>query len=814
MSAVVGNRSCKFSLMYMVSFKVLDRVRNRIQRDSFGCRSPLGTNFVDTPLVVPVRGWFDGIRRFMRGDYYIGRGSTQRGLKRSRFCNDFKVSVYGRDEAIWRFEQKLKSDAELRESLWTLSGLRLVCHCTQAQECHGDAIIHEFRRRYPDAYDRNLPTTGPPSSRVLNYLACLREEPESDEGSSADEGVPEKGAGWTGRGEPMMVGVGYTAREFCDGQSLASPGRWPIEQRRYPESGAWKAVAALFMTFAEREGTPQLLADLALGKVKACPFEAARVRELKEESLDILSKHGLVLQRTGQDRRDVPIDFRYLQLLLTAAQDPEIGLGSFASGVRVGPGARLPRLPALYAPKKRWRLAEQSDPVRYQEERVSGEQVWRRNYSTLVEFTDQVLEVMEDQAKRGQVLKLSEAEAKARFPNLVVASLGAQRKEKPGGIVTARVLFDGTHGIDVNTSTRIRDQERAPIAADLKRAMREKARLKERTFSLTADVSEAHRQVPIAPQDWHLLGCQVQPGSTVYVNTVGTFGVTSASYYWSRTAAALGRLTQYFAGGSAHTWHMLVADDYHLEAGGQSYRSALMVFFVLCAVSGVPLSWHKTAGGDEVTWVGFELLHRSHSLGISQRRAQWFTRWCREVAASGHVLMNNFEEGLGRIMYVAGALEFERPFLAPLYRYLNLHPRDSVRRVPAYVAFILRYLADQVEESRHSTCASELRPIETAPRVDAQASGGKTGVGGWWPVLDESGAGDANVWLPYFRLNRQRSKDNAIFHTFSSYWTFGSPSSTRSRVRHVLLVLPQIWCLFPLIWSVIISLSTRVTHAV
>ena len=117
-----------------------------------------------------------------------------------------------------------------------------------------------------------------------------------------------------------------------------------------------------------------------------------------------------------------------------------------------------------------------------------------------MEFTDQVLEVMEDQAKRRQVLKLSETEAKKRFPNLVVASLGAQKKEKPGRIVTARVLFDGTHGIDVNTSTRIRDQERAPIAADLKRAMREKSRLEERTFSLTADVSEAHRQVPIAPQ--------------------------------------------------------------------------------------------------------------------------------------------------------------------------------------------------------------------------------------------------------------------------------------------------------------------------
>ena len=74
------------------------------------------------------------------------------------------------------------------------------------------------------------------------------------------------------------------------------------------------------------------------------------------------------------------------------------------------------------------------------------------------------------------MLKLSETEARARFPNLVVASLGANRKDKPNGTVTARVLFDGTHGISVNKRTRIRDQERAPIAADLKRSMRESER--------------------------------------------------------------------------------------------------------------------------------------------------------------------------------------------------------------------------------------------------------------------------------------------------------------------------------------------------
>ena len=81
-------------------------------------------------------------------------------------------------------------------------------------------------------------------------------------------------------------------------------------------------------------------------------------------------------------------------------------------------------------------------------------------------------------------------EARKQFTTLVVASLGAIRKDKPDGQYTARVLFDGTHGLEVNTRTRIRDQERAPISADLKRSMRAKAAKGDATFAVTADISE------------------------------------------------------------------------------------------------------------------------------------------------------------------------------------------------------------------------------------------------------------------------------------------------------------------------------------
>ena len=194
---------------------------------------------------------------------------------------------------------------------------------------------------------------------------------------------------------------------------------------------------------------------------------------------------------------------------------------------------------------------------------------------------------MHDKAARGQLLVFSETEARKAYPNIVIASLGAQRKEKPGGKVTTPVLFDGTHGLCVNTRTRLRDQERAPIAADLKRTTREKAKLDELTFALSADVSEAHRQAPIHPDDWHLLGCQVISGREVFINTGGTLSIASASYYWSRVAGAVGRLAQYLIGDSATTWHMLVADDNLLECGGPAYRRGLLTFFenLFCVLS-------------------------------------------------------------------------------------------------------------------------------------------------------------------------------------------------------------------------------------
>ena len=83
-----------------------------------------------------------------------------------------------------------------------------------------------------------------------------------------------------------------------------------------------------------------------------------------------------------------------------------------------------------------------------------------------------------------------------------------------------------------------------------------------------------------------------------------------------------------------------------------------------------------------VTWV-VESLHTSYQLGISQRRADWFVKWTRTTVEQKTVHMAKF------VMYVTGALERERPFMAPLCKFMTIHPRHSVQAVPSHVAFFL-----------------------------------------------------------------------------------------------------------------------------
>ena len=198
---------------YRVSLKSLASV-------SFCCfRSVLGEVYSETPVVLPIRGHLDSIARMMIGDCFFDRSSRQRSLSQSLFCNDFKVAVFGREEAIRRFSLKLLSDNHLRDRLWTLSGLRSVCHCKLTSICHGDVLLREFKSMFPNAFDRDDPELSLLLFHCVELFVRLRGRTSLHARFVCRRRGPPKGSGWRGHGEPMSVGVGNISREVCDGQT-------------------------------------------------------------------------------------------------------------------------------------------------------------------------------------------------------------------------------------------------------------------------------------------------------------------------------------------------------------------------------------------------------------------------------------------------------------------------------------------------------------------------------------------------------------------------------------------------------------------
>ena len=91
---------------------------------------------------------------------------------------------------------------------------------------------------------------------------------------------------------------------------------------------------------------------------------------------------------------------------------------------------------------------------------------------------------------------------------------------------------------------------------------------KEAVFGLFADVAQAHRRVLIRQADWGLLGCKARTSSdTLWLNCVGSFGASSASYWWTRLLGWVGRWMLHVLSVTPF-WQCVFTGDMRLAAAG------------------------------------------------------------------------------------------------------------------------------------------------------------------------------------------------------------------------------------------------------
>ena len=92
--------------------------------------------------------------------------------------------------------------------------------------------------------------------------------------------------------------------------------------------------------------------------------------------------------------------------------------------------------------------------------------------------------------------------------SLNIASTGAIAKK--GRTDEVRVIYDGSHSLDLNPNIKVRDQVRFPTAADAKCLMSEIGDEGGPHYSIHIDFRKAHRRVPTLREEWGGQACQIK----------------------------------------------------------------------------------------------------------------------------------------------------------------------------------------------------------------------------------------------------------------------------------------------------------------
>ncbi len=633
------------------------------------------------------------------------------------------------------------------------------------------------------------------------YDAIAREEgqladkrrPRADDDTEPDADAEPEGSGPRGNGPPMQVGSFERERPLCDGAGLCSLGRWRPADRPHPshpklialramiEAAVMELPATLGMTAS------QLFDLLAEGRIESDPFPPHLRAALYGRALDIFAD----AQVSGHQRptdRPLALHLRLLEAILHAGGDPDRrGLDQYAQGVRLGIGVRMPRTPAVFAPKRHWRLKEQCTADEWEGFPVAS--VWRDNYRSVDAHQDLVEAQLADHHARGLAIRLSPEEAAARFPDLTVASMGAVAKiPDPKHFNDIRIVVDGSNGVNLNTRVKQRDQDRCPTAADVKRVQRAQSAEPRRPVGLALDVHEAHRIPPTREEDWRHQGVRSSSAGNVYIYKYNMFGSASSAYWWARLGGALTRSVHLVASPGQRLWLLLMADDFKAESTSDRGKEDIIWLIIYFTCLGVPLTWRKTQGGTLITWIGYSVNLLELSLGISASRADWSANWLERCARDGACCMEEFASALGRLTFVAGALEYDRPFLAPLHTFAAASPRRGIRVLPVFVRVIARFLADRLRKRRHYPSAQRRSPVEPF-RVDARADGELIGVGGWRPARFEDGSID-KASSRWFSIQLSRSSAPWAYDKGEAFRTIASLEALAALLATILLTEP------------------------
>ena len=193
--------------------------------------------------------------------------------------------------------------------------------------------------------------------------------------------------------------------------------------------------------------------------------------------------------------------------------------------------------------------------------------------------------------------------------------------------------------------------------------------MKEAPFAVSADFKAAHRLVKVRREDWGLLACRSDSSSTtVWLNTVGAFGVSSAPYWWCRLFSCVGRYVGYLFHNQP-LFQLVYVDDLLGTFLGVRKFLNLWIWLLAFELVGTPFGYHKFSGAFAASLVVYYSRHDLQQVGITSKRGEWLVNWIYvcigfEVCGAG--------KGLQRVPWEAGlcgsTLSLAKTTLGPIVR--------------------------------------------------------------------------------------------------------------------------------------------------
>ena len=528
------------------------------------------------------------------------------------------------------------------------------------------------------------------------------------------------------RGQQMSLEWSGKARQLVDGFGLCSPTLWEPSQRGAHLDAKAQDLCRQVHDLAENfirekfEDPRREAIKLGLGHITASPFTASELDHLRRKWAAFLPSTQMAL--IVPDRQPFFLGIIGQSLELLGDPDAQIfmeGEDSFWTGVPLGYDEPLPRAAAVFPKKEKIRPLDESEYNPMAE-----------NYRSAKEMAEGLEKKFREEEALGRMVPTTLGELKQQFPERIplVAAMGAIKK--PNGDV--RPLHDGTHYVQLNNQILFQDQLQYPGPEDAASMVRLVQEEKDSVFSLSADIASAHRLVKIRKRDWPLLACKARTeDKTVWINCVGTFGISSASYWWTRLFAGIGRLVSYVM--QQLRWYQLVyVDDLHITCLGRRKFENLWTVLLLYELLGTPFSYAKFSGGLAVQFVGYLLDYRLCLIGITKRRGEWLVGFIQDLQRSGGtVALRRFNEFVGRLGFVARVLVWLKPFMAPLYAWSSVLDRSTVATAPRLVMLALRFLEVQLVGCEYMhTCLRPQGSTGEQFRTDAKCETGKVVLAG------------------------------------------------------------------------------------